>query len=131
MHTAAVRRLTKDEHLSAEGILAYNGHTGVQFNPHAATHLGNFDIRNVRSESCESVVRIGADDGTGTYGPNVKIDGVVSVPGSQAQLRDPAINVEVGDWLIGDSKYCIDGGGAYPITITNITTNGLPHKSWP
>ncbi len=118
------------KNITANNVVCKNGHNAVMFNPHGATHEGNIQITNVRSESCESVISMGNPDGT--YGPNVNVDGVTAVPGDTAQVRDPdKTQTYVGAWLIAPSKWCLNDprpAGGYVINVTNLDCGGLPHR---
>jgi hypothetical protein len=112
--------------ITADGVRCVGGHEAVGFNPHGAQHDGNLHVTNVRVESCESGIGF---SGTGTYGPNVTVDGLTVVPGNTAQVRDPDPNqTYVGAWLIGESKWCIqDKTDSYNVQVTNVDCNGLPN----
>jgi hypothetical protein len=113
--------------ITANGVRCWDGHEAVGFNPHGATHDGNIHLTNVRAESCESGVGL---SGPGTYGPNVTIDGLTVVPGSNAQIRDPDPNqTYVGAWLISNSKWCVkDQTNAYTVTTSGAWCNGLRNR---
>src|SRR5215211_5742665 len=116
---------TPMKNITADGVTCKNGHDAVHFNPHGATHLGNIQVTNVVADSCESAISIAGD---GTYGPNTSVDGVTVIPSSTAQIRDPANTIYVGAWLIGDSKYCIDGRATgYTVALSNLDCGGLPN----
>jgi hypothetical protein len=117
---------TPMQDIYADGVTCKNGHDAVHWNPHGATHPGPFRVTNVTADSCESAISIAGD---GTYGPSASVNGVTVIPGSTAQIRDPADTQYPGAWLVGDSKYCIDDRtNAYTVALSNFHCGGLPNR---
>lgn len=109
------------------GVTCQDGHDALHWNPHGAEHSGPFEVHNVTVDSCESAISIAGD---GSYGPSASVDNVNVIPGSTAQIRDPARTQYVDAWLIGDSKYCIDNKTvAYTVKLTNLDCGGLPNSN--
>jgi hypothetical protein len=118
---------TPMHNIDANGVTCTNGHTAVQFNPHGATHRGDFYINNVTAKSCESGAVVAGD---GSYGPNVVVDHLTVIPGSTAQVRDPAMDqTYVGAWLVANYKWCGDiRSTSYTVSFPNLECGGLPNR---
>jgi hypothetical protein len=118
---------TPMRNIDANGVTCTNGHTAVQFNPHGATHRGDFYINNVTAKSCESGAVVAGD---GSYGPNAVVDHLTVIPGSTAQVRDPAKDqTYVGAWLVTNSKWCQDiRSTSYTVSFPNLECGGLPSR---
>jgi hypothetical protein len=121
---------TPIDNIVADGVRCTNGHNAVHMNPHGATH-GTVTIQDVVANSCESALSLKQDsDLGGSFASDSTISGVTVIPGNQAQLRDDAITGDVGAWIIGPSKWCIDKDDPldYTIGLSNVDCGGLSYR---
>jgi len=124
---------TPIDNIVADGVRCTNGHDAVQMNPHGATH-GTVTIQNVVADSCESALSLKQDSALGgSFASDSSIGGVTVIPGNQAQLRDDATTGDVGAWVIGPSRWCIDNEDplGYTIGLSNVDCGGLSNSASP
>lgn len=122
---------TPIDNIFADGVTCKNGHDAVHVNPHNATH-GTFTVQNVVADSCESAIRLANDANlAGSYAADSTITGVTVIPGDQAQLRDDATTGDVGAWVVGPSRWCIDKEDplGYTIGLSDVDCGRLRNRS--